>query len=260
VSIASLADIAAGLRQTVFAYKTPIGTSANLFTTWLSAGIPGAGAAAGNLTAGMVPTSATAGAWPIMPFSGDGYIIGAHLTDDIGGMFIVADRVFACGAYTANASQVLTGQPSYAARIPRGDYSGTQIWIENFGGVGGTPSITVTYTDQDGNTGHSTGAWPTNNVGLTASVIPLAPGDTGVQKIESVAMTGVGAGNWQIVVLRPLMVLASWPNKLHYSVTSIPLEALGMPQVFSDSCLCMYGRTVSNSAHTASLSLDLVSG
>jgi hypothetical protein len=185
-----------------------------LASAWYSmldyAGNPGAGVMAGTNTAnGVVPTDATPGCPPINSFGAGntGYLATANFGSSAASRFRLCDMLFKAGAYAFNANVSLASQPSYSARIPGGDYKGTELWLEAvtaFGG--GNLIITVTYTDQDGNAGHTTGAVALGTAPVVGRMmqIPLAAGDSGLQKIESVTLTGVTSGSLNLLVLRPL--------------------------------------------------------
>jgi hypothetical protein len=96
--------------------------------------------------------------------------------------------------------------------VPGGtDFTNTEIWLEVVTAFTGNLTVTVTYTNQDGTTGRSTGSFAP---GLAPTLgrcfqLPLAAGDTGVQKIESVVSTVASVGTFNINVLRPL-----WSNRI----------------------------------------------
>lgn len=174
-------------------------------------GIPSAGVLAGtDVVAGVVPTDATAGFPVIDSFSGEaGFIheieVCAGLVSSPGSRWSLNDLLYKAGAYAFNAAQVLAGQPSYASRVPSGDYAGLEIWFEATSAWTGNPTIDVTYTNEAGVAGR---ACPT--LVSTAHVVgrmtqlALQDGDRGVQKIESVTSTIATAGDFNILVLRPL--------------------------------------------------------
>lgn len=185
-------------------------TRTTIASTWFSlfdiAGNPGAGTLnAGNTANGIVPVAGGSGYPSLAGFNGGtGYLIGADIGSTVAGRIRLYDRVFACGAYAFNANTTLASQPSFAARVP-GTYVGLEIWVEEVTAATGNLAVNVGYLDQDGNAG-STGA-----VGIGAAPtlgrcwqLPLAAGDSGVQRINSVAGTVASAGTFNVMVLRPL--------------------------------------------------------
>ena len=61
-------------------------------------------------------------------------------------------------ARTPSTLQALSSQPSWSARAPGGSYIGFEIWIEAVTAFTGIPTIAITYTNQDGTAGRTTGA------------------------------------------------------------------------------------------------------
>ncbi len=216
-------------------------TVANVpFSLFDLAGQPGSGTLAGSSTAaGVVPTDATAGCPLINAFTGanTGFLSSVSFGSSVAGRMRLYDMLFKAGAYAFNANTVLGSQPSYASRVPGGtDFAGCQIWIETVTAFTGNMSIAVTYTSDTGATGHTTGTVATAVAPTVGRMIqlPLAAGDNGVSKIESVVATIATVGTFNVLVLRPLwtgrVTAANWGD------THGP-DRCGMPQVFADSAL-----------------------
>ncbi len=180
------------------------------FTVFDLAGNPGAGTLAGtSTTAGVVPTDATAGMPTINAFSGSnsGYINAVDFGSTVACRIRVYDLLWKGGAYAFNANVTLSSQPSYSSRVPGGtDFAGLQIWIEAVTAFTGNQSIAVTYTNQAGTTGRSTGTIATGVAPIVGRMLqlPLQAGDTGVQKIESVVSTVSSAGTFNVLVMKRL--------------------------------------------------------
>lgn len=251
MALATLADYQAAARQNVRMRKLTLGTppSGVWYSLWPGTGSPGAGGAAGNTANGTVPTATTTGAPAIVDFSGGvGKLTRLRVSQHNNQATyecVLFDRLFSAGAYAFNANTTLTAQPSFSSRIPGGtDYSGLQIWYETVTSPTGVQSVAVTYTDQSGNTGHTTGTISVGNISAATMLqLPLQAGDCGVQKIESVVGTVASAGTFSITVLRPIarfVIPAISPVDLTYG-----MDALGAPQVWSDSCfaLAFYGNS-----------------
>lgn len=210
------------------------------FSIFDLAGYPSAGTLAGSSTAaGIVPDDTMAGYPPIAAFApgATGYITRCEYANTVPSRFKAYDCLFKAGAYAFNANQALSGQPSYAARIPGGNYVRLELWVETVTAFTGTPSFNVTYTNQAGVAGKSTGA-----VAAPAALtlkrmfrIPLAAGDTGIQKIENVACTVATAGTFNILVMRPL--LGPMRVKMNNDADVYGLDRTGMEQVFDNSAL-----------------------
>lgn len=247
----SLVTAMAGRQDIIITKASRTSVAFGWFSTFDLTGMPGAGVLAGtSTTVGVVPTDLTVGCSPVNAFAGAniGYIAGLSFSSSVACRKVVADMVFKAGAYGFAAGTTnLATQPSYAARMPGGDYKGTQIWIEvSTAFVTGTAwQVVVTYTNQDGTAGRSTVILPaTAAANLTLGRmyrLDLAAGDTGVQKIESVVVTNGGtamtAGAFNVLVLRPLL-----------SNIRVPLAGFGdtfgpdktlLKQVFADSALVL---------------------
>jgi hypothetical protein len=217
------------------------------YTVFDVAGSPGAGTIAiGNTANGVVPTGATAG-YPVIPsFGGSmGYLAKVEFGSTVACCFDLYDRIFAAGAYAyTGQTNSLSSQPSYSGRIVGGNYSGLQVWIEvtTAFATGTAWTVHITYTDQSGNTGHVSPDLATMAAAALPQgrmyQLPLAAGDSGIQKIESVVVTNGGtamtAGNFNVMVLRPLWfgrVICANGGDIH------SLLKTGFPQIFDTSAL-----------------------
>lgn len=242
MAITSLDGFIASAKQPLSMSKTASRTSiaAAWFSVFDLAGNPGAGTLAGSSTAaGVVPTDATAGCPVINAFGGGatGHIVQVDFGSSVASRMKIFDMLFKAGAYSFNANVTLASQPSYSGRVLGGtDFTDTQIWLEAVTAFTGNLSITVTYTNQSGTTGRSTG---TVALGLAPTLgrmiqLPLAAGDTGVQRIDSVVATGSSAGTFNILVLRPL-----WSGRCRMANDGDvhDLAKTGMPIVYADSAL-----------------------
>ena len=101
----------------------------------------------------------------------------------------------------------------------------------------GVQNVNVTYINQAGTSGRSTGTVATaaNIVGRMWQ-LPLQAGDTGVQGVTGVVGSTATAGTFNILVLRPL-----WSGRVKIANdgdTHGPDRTL-MPEVFADSALFM---------------------
>lgn len=220
------------------------------FTLFELAGNPGGGVLAGtSTTAGVVPTDATSGFPAIDAFAGgaNGHLFQVDFGSSVACRMKIFDMVFKAGAYAFTAATTnLTGQPSYASRMPNGSYTDTQIWIEvtTAFSTGTAWSVVVTYTNQAGTTGRST-ATITAMAAAALTLgkmlqLPLMAGDTGVQKIDSVVVTNGGtamtAGAFNVLVMRPL-----WSGRVRVNNDGDvhDLTKTGMPILFADTAFYM---------------------
>jgi hypothetical protein len=236
-------------------------------STWFSlfdlAGNPGAGTLAGtSVAAGVVPTSATAGCPVINAFTGAnaGYITNVDFGSSVACRFRLYDMVFKAGAYAFNAAQTLASQPSYSGRVPSGtDYTSCSIWLECVTAFTGNQTITITYTNQAGTAGRTTGAVATAVAPTVGRLfqMPLQAGDTGVQKIESVTSTVSTVGTFNVLVLRRL-----WSGRCRVpnDGDTHPADKTGLPIVFATSALYLMMATDSVSTGTPELQVSIGNG
>lgn len=234
------------------------------FSLFELTGLPGAGVLAGTSTAaGVVPTNATAGCPTINAFGGanTGYLGSIGFTSTVAGMLELHDMLWKGGAYSAAPATVnLSAQPSYSGRVPGGtDYTGTEIWLECVTAQTGILSVNITYTNQAGTPGKTTGVTSVGVAQILGQMIkiPLAAGDTGVQKIESVVSSVSSAGTFNVLVTRPL-VRGRVP--VANSGDTFDFIKTGAPVVFATSAFILITQPDSTSSGIPSLLFDVVNG
>jgi len=232
------------------------------FSLFDLAGNPGAGTLAGSSTAaGVVPDDTVAGMPPVNSFGGGatGYLSTVDFGCSVAARLRLYDLLFKAGAYAFNANVTLASQPSYAARVPGGDYTGLQIWIECVTAFTGNLSVAVTYTNQAGVTGRTTG---TVALGIAPTLgrliqLPLQAGDSGAQKIESVVATVATVGTFNVLVMRRLWsgrVRIANDGDLHGP------DRTGLPIVFDTSALYPIIAADSTSSGVPELQFGIVNG
>lgn len=265
MAITTLDGYIAAARQKVRLAKTASRTSvaAIPFTVFELAGSPGAGVLAGtSTTAGVVPTDATAGCPTIDAFGGGatGYVGGFTFSSTVACRIALYDLLWKGGAYPFNAAVTVTAPPSYSGRVPGGtDYKGLEIWLETVTTFTGNQSIAVTYTNQDGVTGRTTGTVATAVAPTTGRMLklPLQAGDTGVQKIESVTSTVSTVGTFNVLVLRYLtqgrVRSANDGDTYDFLKTKLPV-------VFADSALVAVVTADSTATGVFDLDIEVVNG
>ena len=265
MAITSLDALIGAARQKITYIKTAARTTVATapFSIHDLAGNPGAGVlAVGNTANGLVPTDITAG-FPLVNIFGGGstgYLAGVQFTNTVPCSMILYDRLFNAGAYSFNSSVTLTSQPSYAGRVPGGvDFTNTEIWVECVTAFTGSMSIAVTYTNQSGVTGRTTGTVATGVAPTVGRIIqlPLQAGDSGVQQIGSVVASVASAGTFNIVVARRLAILRVG---IANGGDIFGLDKIGLPQIFTDSALCLAVMADSTSSGTPWLLLDVANG
>ena len=237
------------------------------FSLWDVAGNPSAGTAAvGNTTTGILFDDTIAGAPTINAFGGGatGYIANGKFRGSVTGGMILYDRIWGAGAVsmTSLATTNFSSQPSIAARLPASDYETVEILLEITTTVSATATtINVTYTNQSGTTGRTTGATSSLS-GFTARrliAMPLQAGDAGVQKIESVTVGGTvaTAGAFNVLIARRL---AQFDNRVQGMVDSQGWDLMGAPEIYATSALWMVSLADSTSSGTPTCMLDIING
>jgi hypothetical protein len=251
-------------RDRVQIKKTAARTTVALipFSMFDVAGDPGAGTLTGtSVAAGVVPTDATAGCPAIAAFGGGatGYISRIKASNSVASVIELYDLLWKGGAYPFNAAQALTGQPSYAGRLPNTNYQGCEIWFEAVTAFTGVPAVTVQYTNEAGTTGKSTGAVSPTAAPIVGRMqrLPLAAGDKGVQAISNVACATATVGTFNILVMRKL---GEWRISTVGQIITEGPDLTGLTQVYTDSALFMVVTADSTAAGLPYISADIVNG
>lgn len=264
MAITSLDGLIAANTQRLTYLKTLLRTSiAGVpYSVFDIAGNPSAGSInVANTANGIVPTDAITGYPTIQSFGGNtGYLTGVQFGNSVACRMTIFDCLFSAGAYTFNANTVLTSQPSYASRVLGGtDFTNTEIWIETATAFTGNPSFAITYTNQDGVTGRTTGTVATGAALAVGRMflMPMQSGDTGVQRIESVVATVATAGTFTVHVMRRL-----WQGRVRINNDGDAHDFLktGMPQIFDNSALRFVIQSDSTSTGIPEFQLEIASG
>lgn len=222
-----------------FLKAMPTAKAAGTFQSlWTAPGLPGSGATPAT-GSGAVPTSATAGALSFTNPTGGLLTYLAHLAyvGGIAGSLILYDRL----VHTSGLSGTTTGAQtvnSTAITRPNANGDNVEAFIEWYAATGASAAtITVSYTNQAGTAGRSSGAFTIQATPVVGQMqqIPLQAGDTGVQSVQSVTLsvsTGT-AGNFGITLLRRIGEIGS-------QASSMAIEdylATGSPQVQDSACI-----------------------
>ena len=210
------------------------------FATWLMAGKPGIAAAPSSGVAGDVPTDATAGAFPFTnPSGGDStYLSNLAASATQSGTLFLYDRLWHNSGLSPTTT---TAQTVASVALTRPDANGADVeaWFEAYtamgAGTGGT--MTISYTDQDGNTGQTgtlTGMTASSVVGRTYQY-SLAAGDSGVRAIASETHTAtMNSGTYGLVMRRKIATLCL--PVAGVATTLDPFD-LGLPRIYDDAAI-----------------------
>lgn len=184
-------------------------------TTWDRAGVPGAGSYDTTLAGVALSSSSTMvnGQIPHTdPGSGNAYLarFGAYSTST--GTIFLADRLWHNGGFTITSTSAQTvNSATFPARDANGSTNGEGVLLglEVSAATGsGTPTITISYTNQDGTSGRT----GTNSFATTATAsagafypIGLQAGDRGVRSVQSLTLSATWtSGTINLVAYRPL--------------------------------------------------------
>lgn len=214
------------------------------YTPWYVAGNPGASTATAIGLNGEAATPAlgsTGGRIPrTNPGAGNAHLGRLALNASQPGTLWLIDRLWQNSGLvtTSTGAQAIT-PAALPSRDGAGGTNGANVMaaIEWSGtGGAGTPTVTLTYTDQDGNTG-ATGTFAgvaTPPVG-TFEIFTLAAGDTGIRAptsfIQSATRT---SGAMHLVLFRLLAQLEVTAANIGNAIDAL---TSGMPQLFNDSVL-----------------------
>jgi hypothetical protein len=238
MSITSLDTTIASVKRRLVYQKTASRTAvANIpFSVFDLAGNPGAGTlAVGNTANGIVPTDAVAGYPSITTPAGLLYLNTIVARSSVACWIDIYDTLFSAGAYAFNAATTLTAQPSYAARLPATDYSNLELWLEAVTAFTGNQSIRIQYLDEGGAAG-DTGTIATAVAPIAGRMffMPLAAGDSGIQRVDVVTSTVATVGTFNVHVMRWL-----WGCRVNGANQGVKENLLGtgLEQIYGDSAL-----------------------
>ena len=206
---------------------------------WKVAGKPAAGAtpATGN---GAIPTDATTGASAFTnPTAGaKTYLEKLVALATVVGVVQLYDRLWANSGLSGTSVALQSFTQPALTRHTTG--AGNEIWLEVYTAFGATgTTFTVKYTNQAGLAAQTATLAYADGAPVAGQMIgpfPLASGDTGVQKIESVQLSGstLTAGDFGAVLLHPhaaaSIPVAGQPAQLDVLQT-------GHQEIVDDACL-----------------------
>lgn len=242
MAITSVDQLIAGMQypREFIKAATPTLVAGRPHSLFYLAGAPGAATASSAGLAGAALTS-YAGQLPFSnPASGNTYL--ARLTGQatIAGQLLLCDRLWHNSGFSMTSTSAQTvSSAAWPARSADGTSNGEGVLlgVEITTATGsGTPTITVSYTNQSNSSGKS----GTNSVATAASSaigafypIGLAAGDTGVRSVQTLTLSATWtSGAMSLVAYRVLARLdlssANTPNSLD-AVTG------GMPRMYDNT-------------------------
>jgi hypothetical protein len=228
-----------------FGVKASQTTVANNWSSFLrTAGNPAA-ASYSNIPGGGRMTSATTGAVPIPLTIGGSdhlYLTNAatnHVTGSNIHMYV--DVLVSAGNILATSATSQNISTTSLSRWTSGE--GLAMTLEVTAALGATAAnITISYTDQSGNTANSTGAIALTTSAATGRLVPvqdgpmirLATGDYGVRTIEGCILSAsmTGSGVLAALIYKPLVVCPTLTLNL-WNERSTPAQLSGIKQLTS---------------------------
>lgn len=240
MAITTYDQLLAGMQQPrAFVKQTPTMATAGGMrghTVWYGSGNPGAATASAVGVNGAAVSGAVAGAIPrTNPPSGlNAYLAGLTIQASNAGSLWLIDRLWENSglSVTSTTAQAIT-PASLPARSIDGTANGDGVFAAvewSAAGGSGSPTVTLTYTDQDGNTGASATLAAASSPPLgTFEIFTLAAGDTGVRAptsfIQSATRT---SGTMHLVLFRVIaQVFCSASN----TGNAIDAFGAGMPRL-----------------------------
>jgi len=239
MAITTLDELIAGMQIPKPIAKAGVTTSAvgamRAYTPWYAQGNPGGATANAVGVNGAAVSGTVAGAIPrTNPSTGNAYLARLGLTASQAGTLWVIDRLWHNSGLSVTSTSAQAISP---ATLPSrdGDFStaGAQVMagIEWSGAGGaGTPTVTLTYTDQDGNTGATGTVSAVASPGIgTFEIFTLAPGDTGVRAPTSFIQSATRTSGTMHLVLFRLLAQIEVPAANNPG--SIDAITGGMPRI-----------------------------
>jgi hypothetical protein len=245
MAITTLDGVIAGFQAPDTIIKTGIATAAvgamRGYTLWYAAGAPGAATAPSAGINGTAVSTPKAGEIPrFNPVSGNAHLGRLSINASTAGVLMLIDRLWENSglSVTSTTAQAIT-PATLPSRSADGTTNGAQVmaaieWSAT--GGAGTPTVTLTYTDQDGNTG-ATGTFTgvaTPPVG-TFEIFTLAAGDTGIRAptsfIQSATRT---SGTMHLVLFRILAQVEVSSANIGNAIDAL---TGGMPRLYDGTVL-----------------------
>lgn len=240
MAITTLDGLIAGMKSPFDFYKPSFTTVAGrLFSLFYQPGLPGAAVAPSPGLAGAALTT-YAGQIPFSnPGSGNTCLSRFNASGGAIGQIFLCDRLWHNSGFnvTLNSPQSINSV-TFPARDRNGATNGEGILIglEVSATMGaGTPTISLSYTNSDGTSGHTSPGLAMASAMIAGSFIPLplAAGDKGVRSVQSLTQSAsMTSGTYHLVAYRVLAVAGIGAATIGENLN--PFD-LGMPRLFDDT-------------------------
>jgi len=263
MTIATLADLKAGLQRPITFTKNSIVNAANVpagnHTLWANIGWSTIGQmSSGSFNAtlnGVVLTNPTAGQL-LLPDPGvlEAYIARMTLYNcqHTGGIVVLADRIWQNGGFTITATtpQLITS-PAWPARDDNGSSNGDGVFLGlelSTGPTSGTPVVTVEYTNSAGVAGRT----------ATTTIPTAARSPFGAWLFGLMLSTSWSTGTMHLFAYRPLAFISMCAMTLSQAQI-FDAVSLCMPRIKPDTVPFFFSFTANSSAgHAGALAGDII--
>lgn len=217
---------------------TVVGRTYDLWTTAAPVGVAP--------TTAVVPTRATTGALG-QQNGGAGIlsILASRFNAMNSGSYMICDRLSHQGGLSGTAAGAQTTNLPTAALTRYTSGVGVMIGLTVYTQIGATTSsVTASYTNQAGASGQITPAVVIGNTAFREAgrtfILPLAAGDTGVQAVASVTLSGTTGtvGNFGVTLFKPIYtIIADNVSGLVQGGFISGNTFGGIPEIVDDACL-----------------------
>jgi hypothetical protein len=248
MAITTLDGVIAGFQTPQTLAKLGITMSAvgplRAYTPWYANGTPGASTATAIGINGEACTPALGSVGSRIrrtnPVTGNAHLGRLAMQSSAAGTLWLIDRLWQNSGLstTSTVAQAIT-PVALPARSADGTANGADVMaaIEwSAAGGAGTPTVTLTYTDQDGNAGMSAlmtavTAPPSG----TFEIFSLAAGDTGIRSVQSFIQSATRtSGTMHLVLFRLIAPIECTAPNVGNAIDAL---TSGMPRIYNDSVL-----------------------
>lgn len=244
MAITTLDGVIAGMQAPKPITKVGIATAAvgamRGYTLWYAAGNPGAAAANAAGINGAAVSDGVGGIPRTNPGAGNSYLARFGVQASTAGSLWLIDRLWNnSGLLVTSTSPQAIAAAALPSRDGAGGTTGANVmaaieWSAT--GGAGVPTVTLTYTDQDGNAG-ATGTFTavaSPPVG-TFELFTLAAGDTGVRAPSSFIQSATRtSGTMHLVLFRVLAQIDVTAANIGNAIDAL---TSGMPRIYDSSTL-----------------------
>lgn len=257
------------LQDFAFFKASTFTTSGGFGSLWNVGAFPAAGGAPAARPGGAVPTNATTGSLEQVDPGGADTL---HLLtiqsqgNSAPNTLVMYDRTFHAGSisHTTTSGQTVTGVPTrYATTTSPGVFA----FLETTAALGATAqTITMTYTDQDGNAAQAAPALAIvasaviNRIPHSPYFIPYTAGDTGIRTITNLAFSAANTIGTSNIVMGRRYCLIPQPVANSMVVLDGINSAFNFKEVLAGACIAFLEIKGVSSATSYTGTIDMCAG